>query len=93
MGRSSRYYKGTKDVRVPMENVFRTVKSIVSTGKEDEFLDLCRAEGHSVIAAPDVVNAVKRVLHESSAPLSDQFAAAVQRSEIDAQGAPICIPV
>jgi hypothetical protein len=53
------HYKGTEPLKISAETLFAIVKSVISSGREEDFLRRCRDEDVTVMAAPRVVNLVK----------------------------------
>lgn len=84
--KTPRLYKGRRNINVPLESLFKTVKSIAASGKEKEFLE--KHAGLTVVAKPALVNAVKLHLAEHSDLTADLHAARIARSEPPPPGEP-----
>jgi hypothetical protein len=73
-------YKGTESLKVSAETVFATVKSIVESGEEAEFLRVCKEQGAAVTVAPEFINLVKTYLFERGAHKFSAMAQGIVKS-------------
>jgi hypothetical protein len=55
---------------VTIDTVFRTVKAIIASGKEEEFLAAARAKSHVMTGKPEIINLAKQFLdkHKKALP-------------------------
>jgi hypothetical protein len=60
------FYKGKSPLPIRASVIFASVKSIIESGKEEEFLKICEDEEYFVRAGPALINATKRFLHTNS---------------------------
>jgi hypothetical protein len=82
-------YEGQSPIRVTASTLFNVIKAIIAAGKEAEFLPESEKAKVAVEAGPEVVNFVKKYLHENQLHKNN---AAISHIVAPMAGAPSCFP-